>query len=107
MKLTYNQLREILGTLITSDTIKATLGELISSGKTINEMEVLDLIYQSNVDGQILTILGHDPDTIDAIQGMEVILSFFAYMRTNSAKFSGFLSSFASHNPESKDQPTN
>lgn len=107
MKLTYNQLREILGTLITSDTIKATLGELISSGKTINEMEVLDLIYQSNVDGQILTILGHDPDTIDAIQGMEVILSFFAYIRGNSEKFSGFLSNFAFPKAEEKPHPTN
>lgn len=107
MKLTYTQLREILGILITSDPVRATLGELFSKGKSISELEILDLIYQSNIDSQIIAILGYDPETIDAIQGMEVILSFFAYIRGNSEKFSGFLSNFAFPKAEEKPHPTN
>lgn len=95
IKLTYNQLRQILGLVITNGEVRVRIGEIIN-GTTgiIEESDLLDLIYKSGIEKDVIHILsGKDPDTLDAIEALEYLASFFAYIRVNKPKFASWLES--------------
>ena len=95
-KLSYAQLRQILCLTISNGTLKAKLEDFLS-GKIarINEVELLELISASGVDKELITILsGQNPDKMDALEALEYISAFFAYIRANKARFAGWLGSF-------------
>ncbi len=95
-KLTYNQLRNILGLAVSNEKIKLTLNDFFS-GKTVktSETEILELIYESGIDLDLISILSgkvlNELDELDATEGVEYIFDFFAYIGANKAKFSGWL----------------
>ncbi|MCB5285545.1 MAG: hypothetical protein LHW45_08165 [Candidatus Cloacimonetes bacterium] len=97
-KVTYAQLREILALTLTTGSIRLKLDQLLSGQSVeINEGQVIDMIVESNIDKDMIRILsGQDPDGMDAIEAMEYISDFFAYMRSSSPKFAGWLKSIRS-----------
>jgi len=99
MTLTYSQLRSILSLVITSTPIKLKLDDLLAGRDlSFTESSLLELIFESNIDSDIIRILtNQDPADMDAFQAIEVISDFFAYMKANSKKLSGWLSSIASN----------
>ena len=91
--LSYAQLREILALVVSNGTLRLKLADLLQ-GKAANltEVELLDLIVQSEVDKDLIRILSNkDPDAMDALEGLEYISSFFAYTRANSARLTTWL----------------
>jgi hypothetical protein len=92
-KLTYGQLRDILGLALANQTLRLRIEDLLS-GKTlkVSELELLDMIRESQADKDLIRILtGNDPDTLDAFVGLEAIAGFFGYMRANSGKWQTWL----------------
>ncbi|MDD3535163.1 MAG: hypothetical protein PHC50_03340 [Candidatus Cloacimonetes bacterium] len=105
--LPYTKLREILGAIIAAEPIRTSFADLLSGSLNLTEIQLIDLIYQSQIDARIIEILGQDPESIDAIAGLELILSFFAYMKANASKFSDWLSNIASPAAAPKNRKTN
>jgi hypothetical protein len=95
MKLTYSQLRAILGLALENEKIKARFEDVLT-GKLVNlnEMELLELLRESGVDLELLRILtGSDPAEIDAVEALETIAAFFAYWRASKPRLQGWLGS--------------
>lgn len=94
-KLSYAQLRAILALAVTNDLAKGKLSDLLSGGMAnISEIDLLSMIAESQVDMEMIRILsGRDPETMDALAGLEYISDFFAYIRANKDKFKGWLGS--------------
>lgn len=96
MKLTYGQLRDILGLVLSNETLRVRMDDLLS-GKLLkfSELELIDLIRQSEADKDMIRILtGQDPETLDAFEGLEAIAGFFEYMRANAGKLQTWLGAF-------------
>lgn len=95
MKLTYDQLRRILALLNDNSVLKAKLDAFFAGKLTgISETDILGLISSSEIDKDMIRILtGNDPDTMDALDGLQAIADFFAYVRANKARLSGWLES--------------
>lgn len=98
--MTYVQLRQILGIVLTNAPVRTTLADLISPDPKAKEpttaVDLIDTILATGVDTQIIAILGHDPDTISAVDGLEVILGFFQSISASSLKLSAWLPATAS-----------
>jgi len=95
LKLTYSQLRDILGLALENKTLRLRVGDFLS-GKTVSigEMEFLELVHKSGVDIEIIGILtGKDSTEIDALDGLEAIAAFFAYWRVSKPRLQGWLGS--------------
>jgi hypothetical protein len=95
-QLSYNQLRQILCLTISNKTLKLKIEDFLS-GKVakISEVELLELISQSEADKELISILsGRNPDEMDALEALEYISSFFAYIRANKERCKGWLGSF-------------
>jgi len=92
-KLTYNQLRQILGLTISNGTLKAKLQDFLSGKLTkVSEVELLELIQNSEVDKDLIRILsGQDPEQMDAVEALEYISSFFVYIRASREKCKDWL----------------
>jgi len=102
MTLSYSQLRSILALVVTNHGIKLKLDDLLA-GRDVSftEASLLELIIESEIDSDIIRILtGQNPADMDAFAAIEVISDFFAYMKANSKKLSGWLSSIASNPPQ-------
>ena len=95
-KLSYKQLRQILSLTISNQTLKAKLEDFLSGKLTkVSEVELLELISQSEVDKELIRIIAErEPDDMDAIEALEYISAFFDYIRANSERFKGWLGSF-------------
>ncbi len=95
-KLSYAQLRQILCLTISNGTLKAKLEDFLSGKMAqVSEIELLELIKESEADKELIHILsGRNPDEMDALEALEYISAFFAYIRANKAKFAGWLGSF-------------
>lgn len=93
--LTYNQLRQILALTMSNSKLKASIGDFLSGKLTdMTEVDLIDMIYQSEVDKEVIGILANrNADEMDAIEAMEYISDFFGYIRANKAKFNGWLAS--------------
>ena len=91
--LTYAKLRAILALAVSNDTLRLKISDLLSGrGTNLTEIELVELIVESEVDKDLIRILsGKDPDAMDALEGLEYISSFFAYMRANSGKLAAWL----------------
>jgi hypothetical protein len=95
MKLCYGQLRAILGLALENGRIKARFEDFLT-GKLVNlsELELLELVRESEVDLELLRILtGSDPAEIDAVEALETIAVFFAYWRASKPRLQGWLGS--------------
>jgi hypothetical protein len=94
-KLTYNQLRQILCLTISNGTLKAKLEDFLSGKLTkVSEVELLELISNSEADKDLIRILSNkEPDEMDALEALEYIHSFFAYIRASSQKCKDWLGS--------------
>ena len=95
-KLSYSQLRQILCLTISNATLKAKLEDFLS-GKVakVSEVELLELISQSEADKELISILsGRNPDEMDALEALEYVSAFFVYIRANKERFSIWLRSF-------------
>ncbi|MDP3115176.1 MAG: hypothetical protein Q8M98_10460 [Candidatus Cloacimonadaceae bacterium] len=95
-KLTYNQLRQILCLTISNQTLKAKLEDFLS-GKVANvsEVELLELISDSEADKELIKILSNqDPTEMDALEALEYISAFFVYIRASKERFRSWLGSF-------------
>ena len=94
-KLSYKQLRQILSLTISNQTLKAKLEDFLSGKLTkVSEVELLELISQSEVDKELIRIIAErEPDDMDAIEALEYISAFFVYIRANSERFKGWLGS--------------
>ncbi len=92
-KLTYSQLRQILGLVLTNGKLRVKLEDFLSGKLTkINELELLELIQTSEADKDLIRILSNqEPDTMDAIDALEYISAFFAYIRASKEKCSSWL----------------
>lgn len=92
-KLTYDQLRQILSLVLTNGKLKLKLEDFLSGKLTkINEVELLQLIQESEADKDLIRILSHDePDNMDATEALEYIVAFFAYIRASKEKCSSWL----------------
>jgi len=92
-KLTYSQLRQILGLVLTNGKLKVKLEDFLSGKLTkLNELELLELIQESEADKDLIRILSHDePDNMDATEALEYIAAFFAYIRASKEKCSSWL----------------
>lgn len=91
--LTYDQLRRIIALVHDNPILKAKLDEFLSGRLTsVSESDLLGIIAQSEVDKEMIRILSaQDPDTMDAFDALQVIADFFAYIRANKSRFSGWL----------------
>lgn len=71
-------------------------------------MELLELISESEADKELIRIISNqDPDTMDALDALEHVSAFFAYIRANSDRFKAWLGSFGlAVQAEIKDTPT-
>ncbi len=96
MKLTYDQLRQIIALVHDNPVLKAKLDEFMSGKLTsISESDLLGIIAESEVDKDMIRILtDQDPGTMDAFDGLQVIADFFGYIRANKGRLSGWLASF-------------
>jgi len=95
LKLTYSQLRDILGLALENGTIKARFEDFLT-GKLVNlsEIELIGLVRDSGVDLELLRILnGTDPKEIDAVDALETVAAFFAYWRASKPRLQGWLGS--------------
>ncbi len=95
-KLSYSQLRQILCLTISNTTLKAKLEDFLS-GKVakVSEVELLELISQSEADKELISILsGRNPDEMDALEALEYVSAFFVYIRANKERFASWLGSF-------------
>ena len=92
-KLTYSQLRQILSLVLTNGKLRVKLEDFLSGKLTkINEIELLDMIQNSEADKDLIRILsGQEPDTMDATEALECIAAFFAYIRASKEKCSSWL----------------
>lgn len=95
ISLTYDQLRRIIALVHDNPILKAKLDEFLSGRLTsVSESDLLGLISQSEVDKDMIRILSNqDPDTMDALDGLQVIADFFAYIRASKPRLSGWLAS--------------
>ncbi|MCB5265683.1 MAG: hypothetical protein LHW41_05525 [Candidatus Cloacimonetes bacterium] len=95
-KLSYNQLRQILCLTISNQTLKAKLEDFLSGKVTkVSEVELLELISQSEADKELIHILSRqDPTDMDALDALEYISAFFVYIRASKERFSVWLGSF-------------
>ncbi|MDP2172886.1 MAG: hypothetical protein Q8M98_00655 [Candidatus Cloacimonadaceae bacterium] len=95
-QLSYNQLRQILCLTISNKTLKAKLEDFLSGKVTkVSEVELLELISQSEADKELIHILsGQDPSDMDALEALEYISAFFVYIRASKERFSVWLGSF-------------
>lgn len=100
--LTYDQLRRILALCIDNGVIKAKLEDLLAGALVnITELELMEILKDSEIDLDMIRILsGKDPEEMDAMEGLEYISDFFAYMRANGAKLAGWLGSIGSSKPK-------
>jgi len=107
-KLSYSQLRQILSLTISNTTLKAKLEDFLSGKVTkVSEVELLELISQSEVDKELIRIIsGREPEAMDAIEALEYISAFFVYIRANSERFKGWLGSFGLAVKASPTTPT-
>ncbi len=105
-KLSYNQLRQILALAISNDTIKAKLADLLAGKMAeVSELDLLAMISRSEVDKELIAILsGKDPDKMDALEGLEYISAFFAYIASNKEKYASWLASIGLKTPTKKKQ---
>jgi hypothetical protein len=95
-QLSYSQLRQILCLTISNQTLKLKLEDFLS-GKVakVSELELLELISQSEADKELISILsGRNPDEMDALEALEYISAFFAYIRVNKERCKCWLGSF-------------
>ena len=94
-KLSYNQLRQILCLTISNQTLKAKLEDFLSGKVTkVSEVELLELISQSEADKELIHILSRqDPTDMDALDALEYISAFFVYIRASKERFSVWLGS--------------
>lgn len=92
-KLTYCQLRQILGLVLTNGKLKVKLEDFLSGKATkLNEIELLELIQESEADKDLIRILSNqEPDNMDATEALEYIAAFFAYIRASKEKCSSWL----------------
>jgi len=61
----------------------------------VSEVELLELISQSEADKELISILsGRNPDDMDALEALEYISAFFVYIRANKERFASWLGSF-------------
>ena len=106
-KLTYAQLRAILALVVSNDTMRLKLSDLFSGqGAAFTEIELIELIVQSEVDKDLIRIIsGRDPDSMDALEGLEYISAFFSYMRANNEKLTAWLANTGLL-PKAKPQAT-
>ena len=95
-QLSYKQLRQILCLTISNTTLKAKLEDFLSGKVTkVNEVELLELISQSEADKELIRIISNqDPDEMDALEALEHISAFFVYIRASKERFSAWLGSF-------------
>ncbi|MDP3114575.1 MAG: hypothetical protein Q8M98_07335 [Candidatus Cloacimonadaceae bacterium] len=95
-KLTYNQLRQILCLAISNSAIKAKLEDFLSGKLTkVSEVELLELISTSEADKELIRILsGQEPNNMDAVEALEYISAFFAYIRASRQMCKDWLGSF-------------
>lgn len=95
-QLSYNQLRQILCLTISNKTLKAKLEDFLSGKVTkVSEVELLELISQSEADKELIKILSNqDPDKMDALEALEHISAFFVYIRASKERFNAWLGSF-------------
>jgi hypothetical protein len=95
IKLTYGQLRAILGLALENGAVRLRLEDFLT-GKAVNlsEMELVELIHKSGVDLELLRILtGSDPTELDAVDALETVAAFFAYWRASKPRLAGWLGS--------------
>ncbi len=95
-KLSYSQLRQILCLTISNATLKAKLEDFLS-GKVakVSELELLELISQSEADKELISILsGRNPEEMDALEALEYVSAFFVYIGANKERFASWLGSF-------------
>jgi hypothetical protein len=92
-QLTYSQLRQILSLVLTNGKLRVKLEDFLSGKLTkVNEIELLDMIQDSEADKDLIRILSHDePDDMDATEALEYIAAFFAYIRASKEKCSSWL----------------
>jgi hypothetical protein len=94
-KLSYGQLRAILGLALENGKIKARFEDFLT-GKLmkLNELELLELVRDSGADLELLRILtSSDPAEIDAVDALETVAAFFAYWRASKPRLAGWLGS--------------
>jgi len=95
IKLSYGQLRQIMALTFKNGEIRVKLGDILN-GKAgaITEADLLDILVESELEKDVIQILsGQDPDTMDAIEALEILASFFAYIRANKPRFARWLES--------------
>lgn len=95
IKLSYGQLRQIMALTINNGEVRTKLGDILNGkGGVIMEADLMDLLINSEVDKDIIRILsGQNPDTMDAIEALEILASFFAYIRASKPRFARWLES--------------
>lgn len=93
IKLSYSQLRAILGLALENGKIRVRLEDFLTGKSvTLNEIELIGLVRDSGVDLELLRILtGSDPGEIDAVTALKTIDAFFAYWQANGQKLRPWL----------------
>jgi len=107
-KLTYSQLRQILSLVLTNKGLRAKLEDFLSGKLTkLSELELLDMIQASEADKDLIRILSNlEPDEMDAIDALEYISAFFAYIRASKEKCSSWLAGLGYAVKTGKTTPT-
>jgi hypothetical protein len=85
VKLTYKQLRDILGLIIKAQSGDITIEELISGATLKSSLKnVLEAVHASNIDGEIIKILtGKKVEDISDIEGIGIITDFFSHIKNS------------------------
>jgi len=107
-KLTYSQLRQILSLVLTNKGLRAKLEDFLSGKMTkFSELELLDMIQASEADKDLIRILSNlEPDEMDALDALEYISAFFAYIRASKEKCSSWLAGLGYTVKNGKTTPT-
>lgn len=105
--LPYAKLRKILALAVNNDAIHTSLEALLAgSAVHVSDADLIKLIYDSEIDKELIRILSDsDPDSLDAFDALEYIADFFAYIRANKDRFSGWLKSIGSLAPANPKIP--
>lgn len=94
IQLSYSQLRQILAIAICNEHIRTKLADVLAGKVEVTELVLIQAIADSGADLELIRIIsGQDPETMDAMEATEWILSFFEYIRASLPKLMPWLES--------------
>ncbi len=92
MNLTYTKLRKVIGVIVKNPKLKAAVSKLNGKMTELSFGDMLELVYDSNADMEILNILTDgEAESLCADAAFEAFRDFFTSMSGSLEKLKGLL----------------